>query len=138
MSKFDKYRKIFTTGNIYNEPYDLLRKSYPKKYREVWEEMYTIALFNTPPVVGSFAHSDIIIVYNRHTMLPDIVTERIYKRNYGWFQWMNMLRKLRRKSRMVVTELGFNYGITFTPLYVDCIHYKEEWWKWAKKHLAVS
>lgn len=133
MNNADKYRRLFTTGNIYLEPYDLLKKNYPKKHCEVWESKRTISLFNTPAVVGSFNKSDIILVYSRDTNKPDVVTERIYRKNYSLPEWVAMNKRLREKVKNVTSELGFRFTVRFGTKFIDCIHYREEWFRWVRK-----
>lgn len=122
--------------NIYTEEYKNIVANYPREKMAVWRKTLTLALFNTPEDVGEFTKSDIIIVFNKKTHRPDIVTERIYRRKYSPIVWAKMYMLLLYKSHNISAELGFKYSVTFSPGYIDCCHFREEWWKWARKHLV--
>ena len=75
-----------------------------------------------------------IIKYDKDTGAPNVITERIYRKNYKFLQWVRLKRFLRNKIKVIKQELGFNIRVSFNyglEEYIDYIHYKEEWWKWA-------
>lgn len=125
--------KDMLLSNIFYDSFHEVVKLYSDDNKEVWEEAATICLFNTGSAIGLFDKSDIIIVYDRETSLPSIVTERIYKENYTFWQWLRLKNYFRKKLSLIKQELGFNIKVSFTSGYIDYIHYKEEWWQWAKK-----
>lgn len=120
-------------SNVFFDTFDEMMHIYENCAKEIWEETKTVSLFNTPADVGLFDKSDIIIVYDEETLKPTIVTERIYKKNYKFFEWVRMKNYLRHKTRVIKQELGFNIRISYSHGYIDYIHYKEEWWQWALK-----
>ena len=100
---------------------------------EIWDKAKTLSLIDTGPEVGLFNKSDIIIAYDQETDLPNIVTERIFSRNYTKVERYKLRRNLLNKTKVITQELGFNIQISFGINYLDYIHYKEDWWKWAIK-----
>lgn len=122
--------------NVYTDSYEEVLNSYPRRKMGGWKKANTLALFNTPESIGSFAVSDIIIVYNKDTHTPDIITERIYRKNYTVLQWFKIRRQLLYKSHNVMSEWGFNYSVTFSRNHIDSCHFREEWWRWARRNLV--
>lgn len=123
-------------SNVFYDSFKEVVESYKDEVSEVWEESATICLIDTSADTGLFAKSDIIIMYDKETCKPMIVTERIYKKNYTRREWWKMRSYLNHKLRIIKTELGFNIKVSFSRDYIDYIHYKEEWWQWAKKHTS--
>lgn len=120
--------------NVFYDTFKETVTFYADTQMEIWEEAATITLIDTDAETGLFDKSDIIIVYDKDTYKPSIVTERIYKRNYTGRQWSRLVRYLRYKTKIITQELGFNIRISFDKDYVDYVHYKEEWWQWALKN----
>lgn len=120
--------------NVFYDSFKETMEFYKDTRKEVWEEAATISLYDTAGDVGLFNKSDIIIVYDKDTGKPMIVTERIYSKNYTIREWSKMKRYLRYKTKIIKQELGFNVRISFGHGYIDYVHYKEEWWQWALKH----
>lgn len=119
--------------NVFFDSFEEVKNLYVNVgHKEVWEETSTIALYDSVDYVGLFPKSDIIVVYNEDGS-PAIITERVYKKNYTMRQWHYLKRSLKNKLRYVTTEFGFNISMTFGHGYIDYVHYKEEWWEWAKK-----
>lgn len=124
-----------TLSNIFYDTFSEVVNYYKNCDMEVWEETCTLALSNTDANVGLFDKSDIIAVYDIETHLPTILTERIYRKNYTFKEWWRMKRHLKSKMKIVKQELGFNLRVSYSSDYIDYIHYKEEWWQWALRHL---
>ena len=120
--------------NVFYDSFPETVAFYEDTQKEIWEDSLTISLFNTPAQVGLFPQSDIIVVYDKETLMPTIVTERIYKKNYKAREWRKMVRLLKNKTDLIKQELGFNIRVSFSYHYIDYVHYKEEWWQWALKH----
>ena len=120
-------------SNVFYDTFKETVEFYKNTQMEVWEESYTITLINTDLNVGLFDKSDIIIVYDAETLLPSIVTERIFKRNYSKRDWYKIRKYLKYKTSIIKQELGYNVRISFASDYIDYVHYKEEWWQWALK-----
>lgn len=125
-------------SNVFYDSFKETVTFYKDTRMEIWEEAATISLFDTDVETGLFNKSDIIIVYDKETFAPTIVTERIYKKNYTKLEWLKMKRYLRSKLSIVKQELGFNIRVSFSREYIDYVHYKEEWWQWAIKHSKQS
>ncbi|MCM1234400.1 MAG: hypothetical protein NC489_30230 [Ruminococcus flavefaciens] len=123
-------------SNVFYDSFKEVVESYADEVTEVWEEAATICLADTSAETGLFPKSDIIIVYDKDTAKPMIVTERIFKKNYSRWEWFKMKSYLRHKLGVIKSELGFNIKITFSREYLDYVHYKEEWWQWAQKHAS--
>lgn len=124
-------KESVTLSNIFYDTFAEVVNHYKGTVMEVWEETCTITLSSTDANIGLFNKSDIIAVYDLETHLPTIITERIYRKNYSFMQWVNMKRYMRYKLRVVKHELGFNLKISYSRDYIDYVHYKEEWWQWA-------
>lgn len=126
-----------TTGrrrdNVFYDSFKATVELYQDVKMEIWEEAATISLIETDAQTGLFDKSDIIIVYDKHTFMPMIVTERIYMKNYNKREWFRMKKHLRQKLKIIKQELGFNIRVSYSKDYMDYVHYKEEWWQWALK-----
>ena len=118
---FDSYKEVVT---FYSEEYEV----------QQWDSAATICICDTDSGVGMFDMSDIIVVYDRETFKPTIVTERIFRKNYTWRNWFGITRMLKLKAKHIKEELGYNIRISFAKDYIDYVHYKEEWWQWAIKN----
>lgn len=125
-------------SNIFYDSFKETTTFYKDTRMEIWEEAATISLFDTDAETGLFSKSDIIVVYDKETCNPSIVTERIYKKNYSRIEWFKMKRYLRSKLSIIKQELGYNIRVSYNRDYIDYVHYKEEWWQWAKKHSKQS
>mgnify|MGYP003416149836 CR=1 FL=1 len=129
--KEEQHEEERLTNVFYDEYHDMVRLY--KGEMEIWDKAKTLSLIDTGPEVGLFNKSDIIIAYDQETDLPNIVTERIFSRNYTKVEWYKLRRNLLNKTKVITQELGFNIQISFGINYLDYIHYKEDWWKWAIK-----
>lgn len=129
--KEEQHEEERLTNVFYDEYHDMVRLY--KGEMEIWDKAKTLSLIDTGPEVGLFDKSDIIIAYDQETDLPNIVTERIFSRNYTKVEWYKLRRNLLNKTKVITQELGFNIQISFGINYIDYIHYKEDWWKWAIK-----
>lgn len=129
--KEEQHEEERLTNVFYDEYHDMVRLY--KGEMEIWDKAKTLSLIDTGPEVGLFDKSDIIIAYDQETDLPNIVTERIFSRNYTKVEWYKLRRNLLNKTKVITQELGFNIQISFGINYLDYIHYKEDWWKWAIK-----
>ena len=127
--KEEQHEEERLTNVFYDEYHDMVRLY--KGEMEIWDKAKTLSLIDTGPEVGLFDKSDIIIAYDQETDLPNIVTERIFSRNYTKVEWYKLRRNLLNKTKIITQELGFNIQISFGINYIDYIHYKEDWWKWA-------
>ncbi len=130
------YRRMLNDGhqdNVFFDSFTEVKELYADvAAKDVWEEASTIVLYDTEEYVGLFPKSDIIIVYDNDGQ-PAIITERIFRKNYTVRQWFYLKRSLRSKLHYVTSEFGFNISFTFGHGYIDYVHYKEEWWEWAKR-----
>ena len=97
---------------------------------EVFEKTKMLCLADTGDGIGLFRKSDIITVYDSDDM-PVIVNERIFRSNYSLVEWLKIKRMLKKKLRYVKAELGFEISVSQTINYLDYVHFKEYWWKWA-------
>ena len=129
--KEEQHEEERLTNVFYDEYHDMVRLY--KGKMEIWDKAKTLSLIDTGKEVGLFDKSDIIIAYDQETDLPNIVTERIFSRNYTKIEWYKLRRNLLNKTKVITQELGFNIQISFGINYLDYIHYKEDWWKWAIK-----
>ena len=129
--KQEQHEEERLTNVFYDEYHDMVRLY--KGKMEIWDKAKTLSLIDTGAEVGLFDKSDIIIAYDQETDLPNIVTERIFSRNYTKVEWYKLRRNLLNKTKVITQELGFNIQISFGINYLDYIHYKEDWWKWAIK-----
>lgn len=129
--KEEQHEEERLTNVFYDEYHDMVRLY--KGKMEIWDKAKTLSLIDTGTEVGLFDKSDIIIAYDQETDLPNIVTERIFSRNYTKVEWYKLRRNLLNKTKVITQELGFNIQISFGINYLDYIHYKEDWWKWAIK-----
>lgn len=129
--KEEQHEEERLTNVFYDEYHDMVRLY--KGKMEIWDKAKTLSLIDTGKEVGLFDKSDIIIAYDQETDLPNIVTERIFSRNYTKVEWYKLRRNLLNKTKVITQELGFNIQISFGINYLDYIHYKEDWWKWAIK-----
>ena len=135
-----KFMTEDTTGrvrdNVFYDSYKEVVDFYSQEYEvQQWESAATICICDTKSDVGLFDKSDVIIVYDKETFKPSIVTERIFRKNYSWKVWWDINRMLKLKAKHIKEELGFNIRISFARDYIDYVHYKEEWWQWAVKHV---
>ena len=125
-----------TMSNIYWDSFKEVVVYYSQLYSiQQWESAATICICDTGSDVGQFAKSDIIIVYDKEVFTPTIVTERIFRKNYNWRTWRKLGHMLKIKAKHIKEEFGFSVRISFGGDYIDCVHYKEEWWQWAVKSL---
>lgn len=123
-----------TFDNVFYDYYDEV-----KKYAcvtDIWEDARTIMLADTGKEIGLFDKSDIIIMYNKEGK-PQIITERIYRKNYTSREWRGLCRVLRNKLKYIREELGFYISVSYTRDYMDYVHYKQEWWLWAKEQVSA-
>lgn len=118
-------------SNVFYDSFKETVEFYKDTEMEVWESAATISLINTDSSVGLFDLSDIIVVYDNETGSPSIVTERVYKKNYSFLEWLKLKRYMRNKTKIITQELGYNIRISYSRDYIDYVHYKEEWWQWA-------
>lgn len=118
--------------NVFYDHYEEVKQYTCKK--EVWEEGKIITLTDTDNTIGLFGCSDIIIAYGDDGM-PNVITERIYRKNYKWHEWFKVRLSLQTKISVIKQELGYNISISFSRNYIDYIHFKEDWWLWAKERL---
>lgn len=102
---------------------------------EVWEESKTIVLVNTGKHIGLFDKSDIIIMYGKDGF-PSIITERIFKKNFTRREWWGITRMFKNKLKVIQEELGFHISVSYSRDYIDYVHYKQEWWLWAREQLS--
>lgn len=121
-----------TRDNVFYDTFDEMMEHYSDVITDIWEDTKTVCMAHTDASTGLFNDSDIIIVYGEDNF-PSIVTERIFKKNYTRHQWYHVKKILRDKTKYFGQELGFNIRVTVGTEYIDYIHYKEEWWEWAKK-----
>ena len=124
--------------NVFFDTFEETVAFYRDTKKEIWEENLTISLIDTGPDVGLFDKSDIIVVYDKDTHMPMIVTERIFKSNYTTREWWKLRRYFRHKMAIIKQELGFNIRVSYDKGFIDYIHYKEEWWQWAIKQKQGS
>lgn len=124
-------------SNVFYDSFKEVVESYADEVTEVWYESATICLADTSEETGLFTKSDIIIMYDKNTSKPMIVTERVFRKNYSWWEWFRLKRFLRHKLSIIKCELGYNIKVTFAHDYLDYVHYKEEWWQWAKRHATT-
>ena len=124
--------------NVFYDSFREVVDFYKDTKMEIWEDAATLVLIDTDINTGLFDKSDIIIVYDKETCKPSIVTERVYRRNYSIKNWHKLTRYLRLKSSVVKQELGFNVRISYSHGFIDYVHYKEEWWEWASKRQAST
>ena len=116
--------------NVFYDTFDEVKQY--EFVSDVWEEACVICLADSSSDVGLFAKSDIIISYDKQTRKPTIITERIFRKNYSARDWRKMQRFLRNKLKVIREELGFHISVSFARDYIDYVHYKQEWWLWAK------
>lgn len=122
--------------NVFYDSYKEVVEFYSQEYEiQEWPAAATIVICDTKSDVGLFDKSDVIIVYDKDTFSPIIVTERIFRKNYKWREWFGITRMLRLKAKYVKEELGFNIRISFSMDCIDYVHFKEEWWQWAVKQV---
>ncbi len=130
------YSKLLNNNNrdnVFFDSFEEVKKCYKDVAgKEIWDDASTIVLYDTADYIGMFPKSDIIVVYNDNGE-PVIVTERIFKKNYTRRQWFYLKRSLKAKLRYVTTEFGYSISISFGHGYIDYVHYKEDWWEWARK-----
>lgn len=121
-------------SNVFYDSFKETVEFYQDANLQIWEEEATIVIIDSDEKTGLFNRSDIIIKYDKETGAPNVITERIYRKNYKFLQWVRLKRFLRNKIKVIKQELGFNIRVSFNyglEEYIDYIHYKEEWWKWA-------
>ena len=121
-----------TRDNVFYDNFDEMMEHYSEFITEIWHETRTVCMANTDATTGLFDKSDIICVYDDRGD-PTIITERIFRDNYSWREWIHVKKILRLKTRYLGQELGFNIKVTIGHGYIDFIHYKEEWWDWARR-----
>lgn len=126
-----------TYDNVFYDTWEEVQEHYSNWISDYYEEAHTVCLTHTPGDMGLFSDSDIIICYGKDGT-PTIVTERIFKKNYTWRHWWHIKRVLREKVKWLGQELGYNTRVSIGRDYIDYIHYKEEWWEWARKQQAAS
>lgn len=124
--------KEHTFDNIFYDSFDELREHYNDYITEIWEESKTVCMAHTNAEIGLFGDSDIIAVYDENNK-PSVITERIYKKNYKWWVWIHIKRMLHDKVKYCCHEMGYNLKMSSSMEYIDFVHYKEEWWEWARK-----
>lgn len=124
---------INSFDNVFYDNYDEV-KLY-SCVAEVWEESRTIVLTDTDKNIGLFKNTDIIIMYDKEGK-PCIITERVFKKNYTRREWSAMLRMFKNKLKVIQEELGFHISVSYTRDYIDYIHYKKDWWLWAKENMS--
>lgn len=120
-------------SNVFYDTFEETMHFYSESSKEVWESNLTIALYDTDDTVGLFPNSDIIVVYDKESHNPMIVTERVFRKNYRFRDWFKFKSYLRKKLAIIKQELGYNIRVSYDADFIDYIHYKEEWWQWALK-----
>lgn len=131
MSK-QKTDEAHTFDNVFYDKFFEMREHYSDYITEIWEETKTVCMAHTNSEIGLFGDSDIIAVYDENDN-PSVITERIYRKNYSWREWLHIKRILKDKVKWIGSEMGFDIRVTTSREFVDFIHYKEEWWEWARK-----
>lgn len=121
-----------TFDNVFYDKFDEMREHYADYITEIWEETKTVCMAHTSGDVGLFPDSDIIAVYDAEGN-PSVITERIYRKNYSRRLWWHIKKVLKDKVKYIGQELGYNIRVTTSHEFVDLVHYKEEWWEWARK-----
>lgn len=124
---------IYDRSNVFYDTFNEVRDTYTECKRDVWAESNTIVLYDTNAETGLFDMSDIIIAYSDDGK-PAIITERIYRKNYKFWDWVMVRRILKSKMKYLEHELGFNMSVTYSKDFIDYVHYKEWWWEWAKRN----
>ena len=117
-------------ANIHYTNFTEAKEVFAPYITEVFEKTKTLCLADTGDGIGLFRKSDIITVYDSDDM-PVIVNERIFRSNYSLVEWLKIKRMLKKKLRYVKAELGFEISVSQTINYLDYVHFKEYWWKWA-------
>lgn len=117
-------------ANIHYTNFTEAKKVFASSITDVFENTKMIYLEDTVDDIGLFRKSDIVIVYDNDDM-PVIVNERIFRSNYSLAEWLKIKRMLKKKLRYVKAELGFEISVSQTINYLDYVHFKEYWWKWA-------
>lgn len=133
----EQEKKRNTYDNVFYDTWEEVQEHYKPWITDYYAETRTVCLAATPADMGLFDQSDIIICYGTDGT-PSIVTERIFRKNYGWYAWHNIKKVLRAKVKWLSQELGYNTRVTVSRDYIDYIHYKEEWWEWARKQQSAS
>lgn len=123
----DASGKPLDKSNVFYDTFPEVKAYYASEVTEVWESALTIVMSNTGRDTGLFPKSDIIIVYNKADLKPLIVTERIFKKNYSYWDWRRVKAILKRTVRVLKHDLGFNLSISVARNYIDYVHYKEDW-----------
>lgn len=123
-----------TFDNVFYDTYDEVKEY--SCVSDIWEDAKTIMLADTGKEIGLFDQSDIIIMYGKDNF-PQIITERIYRKNYKPREWRGISRVLRNKLKWIKEELGFYISVSYTKDYIDYVHYKQEWWLWAREQAST-
>ena len=125
--------------DIFYDDYNKASQKYTDYITMVWDEALVICMEDTNASIGFFDKSDLIIHYDKHTLLPSCITERIWQKNYNIFKWHKLWRTLNNNVRLMKIELDFNLSCTKgfmrnQGIYIDYCHAKDEFLEWAKKY----
>lgn len=113
--------------NVFYDSFDEVKQY--EFVTEVWEESKVICLADTSAEVGFFPKSDIIIFYNKETLKPVVITERIFKKDYTRREWKRKCKHLLNKVEICQSELGFDISVTISKDFLDFSHCKGTYWK---------
>ena len=107
--------------------FEEFRKYVPDCQIETNGDRTLVTFYDTDNSVGMFRRSDFIICYNDDGY-PVIITERIHRSNYSWFEWLALKRQLRAKHKNLFQEYGLDISIDFTHAnkYIDYTHFRED------------
>ena len=117
-------------GTVFNDHYAEVLAFYNEYDIEEWEEAGMLVIKDTKSDVGLRDHSDVIIVYDQNTCEPMLVTERIHRRNEGFWEW-------RRHKRLALNTVKFeprlfntfDVKVSIGKDYIDYIYTKGDWEK---------
>lgn len=102
---------------------------------ESWQDKGVISIRDSDNVTGLYEKSDIIIQYDLITLLPMVIAERVFRRNYSWFTYWRYRHQCLTKLKASTYERVENCNrvwklkLNLERGFFDIIYFDEGWYE---------
>lgn len=102
---------------------------------ESWEDKGVISIRDSDNITGLFEKTDIIIQYDHDTLLPMVIAERVFRKNYSWLTYWRYKHQCKAKLKASAYDRVENCNrvwklkLTITWRYFDIIYFDEGWYE---------
>lgn len=102
---------------------------------ESWEDKGVISIRDSDNITGLYEKTDIIIQYDLETLLPMVIAERVFRRNYSLFTYLRYKFQCKAKLRASTYERVENCNrvwklkLNLARSFFDIIYFDEGWYE---------